>query len=147
MAPFGPADRTMTCAHNLPPDSTRDAGFPTVEQLRCGIVLNCIAHSFWLTAHQPVFQIYWDDDTFFEDNIQGEHWAVAFAPRGAVAVFYSSESDRNPYPDGRPPYDQSRYFKGMSSRLEPVRTHALAQMYDLDFACGNPNGAVVTAAM
>jgi hypothetical protein len=102
----------MTCARDLPPDPIRDAGFPTVEHLRQSAVLNCIAHSFWLPVHDPVFEMDWTDDTFFEDNMQGEHWAVSFPGNGAVAVFFSSESSRNPFPEGSPPYDQSRYFRG-----------------------------------
>jgi hypothetical protein len=137
----------MMHAHDLLPDPVRDAGFPTVEQLRRGVILNCIAHSFWLTAHEPVFEMDWNDDTYFEDDIQGEHWAVSFPEGGAVAVFYSSESSRNPFPDDSPPYDQSWYFRGMPRHLEPARNRALLQMHDLDFRCRNPSGAVITAAM
>ncbi|HEY3963909.1 MAG TPA: hypothetical protein VGM05_05080 [Planctomycetaceae bacterium] len=137
----------MTRPHGLPPDPVRDAGFPAVEQLRRGIVLNFVAHSFWLTSHEPVFQMDWEDDTCFEDNIQGEHLAVSFPEGGAVAVFYSTESSRNPFPEGSAPYDQSWFFRSMPRRLEPARDRALAQMYDLDFRCRNPSGAVITAAM
>lgn len=133
--------------HDLPPDPVGDAGFPTVEQLRRGVLLNCIAHSFWLPAHELVFQMYWDGDTYFEDDIQGEDWAVSFSGDGAVAVFYSSESARNPFPVGSPPYDQSRYFRGMPLHLNPVRDRALTQMHDFDFEFGNAAGAVITAAM
>src|SRR5262249_13091021 len=62
---------------NLPPDPVRDAGFPTVEQLRRGIMLDCIAHSFWLAAHERVFEMDWEGDTFLKDDSQGERWAVA----------------------------------------------------------------------
>jgi hypothetical protein len=132
---------------DLPPDPIRDAGFPTVEQLRRGILLNCIAHSFWLPPHQVVFQMYWEGNTYFEDGMQGEHWAVSFSAEGAVAVFYSSESDRNPFPDGSPPYDQSRYFRGLPLSMRPTRDRALAQMHDFDFGIGNQAGAAITAAM
>jgi hypothetical protein len=137
----------MMHGHDLPLDPVRDAGFPTVEQLRRGIALNCIAHSFWLAGYEPVFEMDWDEDTYFEDALQGEHWAVSIPGDGAVAVFYSSESSRNPFPDGSPPYDQSWFFRGMPPRLEPVRDRALSQMHDLDFQCPNPAGAVITAAM
>jgi len=137
----------MTSSHNLPPDLGREAGFPTVEQLRRGIVLCCITSSFWLAVHEPVFYMFWDDDTYFEDEIQGEQWAVAFTEGGAVAVFYSSESARNPFPDGSPPYDQSQYFKGMPRRLSPAKKRALSLMLDMDFQTGNPSGAAITAAM
>ncbi len=137
----------MMRTRDLPPDPVRDAGFPAVEQLRRGVVLNCIASSFWLAAHEPVFMMEWDGDTYFEDDIQGEHWAVSFPKGGAVAVFYSSESSRNPFPEGRPPYHQSWYFRGMPRRLEPARDRALSQMHDFDFRCWNPAGAVITAAM
>jgi hypothetical protein len=139
--------RSVTLADNLTPDPIRDAGFPTVEQLRRGIVLDCIAHSFWLVAHKPVFQMEWDGDTYHEDTGEGEHWAVSFPKGGAVAVFFSSESPRNPFPKGRPPYDQSWYFRGMPRHLEQVRDRALSQMHDLDFRCRNSAGAVITAAM
>jgi len=33
---------------------------------------------------------------------EGEQWAAVFTPEGAVAVFYSSESERNPFPEGSP---------------------------------------------
>src|SRR5262249_25401844 len=78
---------------------------------------------------------------------QGEYWAVAFTEGGAVAVFYSSESARNPFPEGSPPYDQSRYFKGMPRRLNPAKERALSLMIDLDFQTGNPSRAAITAAM
>jgi hypothetical protein len=135
--------------HSINPliDRVRDAGFPTVEQLRHGIVLCCIAHSFWLAVHKPVFQMFCDDDTYFEDEIQGEYWAVAFTEGGAVAVFYSSESSRNPFPEGSPPYDQSQYFKGMPRRLDPAKERALSLMIDLDWQTGNPSKAAITAAM
>src|SRR5262245_29357968 len=138
----------MTHPGNPLIDSVRDAGFPTAEQLRRGIVLCCITHSFWLAAYNiPVFTIYWDGDTYFEDQIQGEYWAVAFTEGGAVAVFYSSESARNPFPDDSPPYDQSRYFRGMPDRLNPAKERALSLMYDLDFQAGNPSKAAITSAM
>ena len=127
--------------------SVRDAGFPAVEQLRRGIVLCCITHSFWLAVHDPVFYMFWQDGTYFEDEMQGEQWAVAFIEGGAVAVFYSSESPRNPFPEGCPPYDQARYFKGMPDRLKPARERALSLMIDRDFRTGNPDGAAITAAM
>ncbi|VTR93180.1 unnamed protein product [Gemmata massiliana] len=127
----------MTRSYELPPDPIRDAGFPTVSQLRRGIVLNYIAHAFWLTTHHIMGEMVWERDTFFEDDMQGEHWAVSFPEGGAVAVFYSSESSRNPFPEGSPPYDQARYFQGMPRHLEPARDRALAQMLDLDFGVGN----------
>jgi hypothetical protein len=128
-------------------DSVRDAGFPTVEQLRRGIVLCCITHSFWLAVHDPVFTMFWDDNTYFEDEIQGEYWTVAFTEGGAVAVFYSSESHRNPFPEGSPPYDQSRYFKGLPERLNRAKENALSLMIDLNWQTGNPSKAAITAAM
>lgn len=137
----------MTRPRGLPPDPVRNAGFPSVEQLRRGLVLNCIAHSFWLTSHEPVFQIYWENDTYFEDNIQGEHMAVSFSEGGGVAVFYSTESSRNPFPEGSPPYDQSWFFRGLPRHLEPARDRGLSQMLDFDFRPRNPTGAVITAAM
>jgi hypothetical protein len=127
--------------------SVREAGFPTVEQLRRGIVLCCITHSFWLAVHAPVFSVFWHEGTYFEDEIQGEYWAVAFTQGGAVAVFYSSESPRNPFPEGSPPYDQSRYFRGMPKHLNPAKERALSLMIDRDFRSGNPRGAAITAAM
>jgi hypothetical protein len=137
----------MTRTDNPLIESVRDAGFPTVERLRRGIVLCCITHSFWLAVHEPVFHMFWDGDTYFEDEIQCEYWAVTFTEGGAVAVFYSSESDRNPFPDGSPPYDQSRYFKGMPRRLSPAKERALSLMIDVDFQTGNPSKAAITAAM
>ncbi|MBL8800076.1 MAG: hypothetical protein JNM56_39705 [Planctomycetia bacterium] len=128
-------------------DAVRSAGFPTVEQLRRGIVLSCITHSFWLAVHDPVFYMFWDESTYFEDQIQGEYWAVAFTEGGAVVVFYSSESERNPFPDDSPVYDQARYFKGMPQRLNPAKDRALSLMIDLDWQTGNPSKAAITAAM
>ncbi len=121
-------------------------GFPTVERLRRGIVLGCIAHSFWLAVNERVFEQFWEGDTYMDDQMQGERWAVSFPDGGAVAVFYSSESSRNPYPEDSPPYDQSYYFRGMPEHLLPAKERALSWMLDLDFQAGGPN-AVVTAAM
>ncbi|QDU96243.1 hypothetical protein [Lignipirellula cremea] len=121
-------------------------GFPTVQQLRRGILLGCIAQSFWLVKEEPVFELFWADDIYLDDQMGGERWAVAFSEAGAVAVFYSSESSRNPYPEGRPPYDQSWYFEGMPNRLEPAKRRALSYMLDLEFRLGGSN-AVVTSAM
>ncbi|WP_238537662.1 hypothetical protein [Zavarzinella formosa] len=89
----------------------------------------------------------WDRDTYFEDTCEGEHWAVTFHEGGAVVVFFSSESTRNPFPEGSPPYDQSWFFRGMPQWLEPVRDLALSEMHDFNFRCRNPTGAVITAAM
>jgi hypothetical protein len=121
-------------------------GFPTVQQLRRGIMLGCIASSFWLAAHEPVFQMFWDGDSYIDDQIQGERWAVSFPKSGAVAVFFSSESSRNPWPEGSLPYEQSRYFQGMPEHLVPAKERALALMPDFDFRLGGPN-AVITSAM
>jgi hypothetical protein len=134
-------------ATNLLIDGFSDAGFPAVEQLRRGIVLSCITHSFWLAVYDPVFIMFWDGDTYFEDQIQGENWAVAFTGSGAVAVFYSSESARNPFREGSPPYDQSQYFKGMPPRLNCAKERALSLMIDLDWNTGNPSKAAITTAM
>lgn len=128
-------------------DRVRDAGFPTVQQLRRGIILCCITHSFWLAVNDPVFIMFWDGDTYFEDEIQGENWAVAFSGSGAVAVFYSTESARNPFPDGSPPYDQSRYFNGLPECLNPAKERALSLMIDSNWQTGKPSEAVITAAM
>ncbi|MCB0325885.1 MAG: hypothetical protein KDD69_20040 [Bdellovibrionales bacterium] len=121
-------------------------GFPTVQQLRRGIILGCIARSFWLAKEDPVFELFWEGDTYLDDEMGGERWAVAFSDVGAVAVFYSSESSRNPYPEGRPAYDQTWYFKEMPEHLEPVKKRALAYMFDLEFQLGGSQ-AVVTSAM
>ena len=130
----------MMRTRDLPPDPVRDAGFPAVEQLSRGVVLNCIASSFWLAAHEPVFMMEWDGDTYFEDDIQGEHWAVSFPKGGAVAVFYSSESSRNPFPEGRPPYHQSWYFRGMPRRLEPARIAPCRRCTTSTFVAGTQPG-------
>lgn len=132
---------------SLPYDSVREAGFPTVEQLRRGVILNCIAHSFWFINHQPVYLQEWRGQTYLEDNSQGEHWAVTFRDSGAVAVFFASESSRNPFPEGSPPYDQKWYFRGMPRHLEAIRDQSLGEMHDLDFKFGNPADSVITAAM
>jgi hypothetical protein len=123
-------------------------GFPTVKQLRRGILLGCIAHALWLAANQGMFahNHQWEGDTYVEDIDQGERWAVTFVSEGAVAVFYSSESERNPFPDGSPPYDQARYFQGMPDRLQTAKERALAWMINLDWGMGGPNAAI-TAAM
>lgn len=135
--------------HIVPPglENVRDMGFPTIQQLQRGIILGCIAKSFWLAVHDPVFYAFWDRDTYFEDEMQGEYWAACFPNSGgAVAVFYSSESSRNPFPEGGRPYDQSVYFNGMPEHLVPAKERALASMLDSDFEAGGPN-AVITAAM
>jgi len=124
----------------------REMGFPTVTRLRQGITLGCIAHSFWLVAHEPVSEQFWDGATYLDDQEQGERWAVSFCETGAVAVFYSTETPRNPFPERSPPYDQSRYFKGMPEHLVPAKKRALRYMIDLDWNLGGPN-AVVTSAM
>jgi hypothetical protein len=123
-------------------------GFPTVEQLRHGILLGCIAHAFWLAANEGLFahNHHWDGDTYVGDNDQGEQWAVSFYPEGAVAVFYSSESERNPFPEGSPPYDQASYFRGMPNSLRAAKDRALSWMSNLDWGMGGPNAAI-TAAM
>jgi hypothetical protein len=122
-------------------------GFPTVEQLRRGILLGCIADALWLAANQGIFAGHqWDGDTYVDDNEQGELWAATFTPDGAVAVFYSSESERNPFPEGSPPYDQARYFRGMPDPLRTAKERALSWMIDLNWVTGGPN-AVITAAM
>ena len=123
-------------------------GFPTVAQLRRGIRLGCIAHALWLAANKGVFACdhHWEADTYVEDTMQGERWAAAFAPEGAVAVFYSSESERNPFPLGSPPYDQTLYFRGMPATLRTAKERALSWMINLEWVMGGPN-AVVTAAM
>jgi hypothetical protein len=122
-------------------------GFPTVKQLRQGILLGYIAYALFLAADEGCSEgHYWDGDTYIDDNQQGETWAVAFTPQGAVAVFYSTESERNPFPPGSPPYDQAIYFRGMPDALRTAKERALSQMIGLDWVAGGPN-AVVTAAM
>ena len=123
-------------------------GFPTVEEFQRGILLGCIAHALWLAAHEGMFatDCHWDDDTYGNDNGQGERWAVTFRPEGAVAVFYSSESERVPCPEDDPPYDQARYFRGMPDTLLLAKVHALSWMYKFDWLEDVPN-EVITAAM
>jgi hypothetical protein len=122
-------------------------GFPTVKKLRRGILLGCIADALWLAANQGSYAgQHWDGDTYKADNQQGEIWAVAFKPEGAVAVFYSSESERNPFPPGSPPYDQSHYFRAMPDKLQKAKEAALSWMNNLEWVMGGPN-AVVTAVM
>ncbi len=122
-------------------------GFPTVKQLRDGILLGCIADALWLAANQGSFDgKQWEGDTYLDDNQQGEQWAVAFTPAGTVAVFYSSESERNPFPEGSPPYDQANYFRGMPDSLREAKERALSWMTNLEWEMGGPNAAI-TAAM
>jgi hypothetical protein len=121
-------------------------GFPTVKQLREGLLLGSIADALWLAANQGSFAgCEWDGDTFVENNEQGELWAVAFTPAGAVAVFYSSESDRNPFPPDGPPYDQGRFFQGMPKTLQPAKERALSLMTNLEWGAGGPTAAVTSA--
>jgi hypothetical protein len=121
-------------------------GFPTVRQLRHGILLGCIADALYSVAHNVSYAgRSWDGDTYQDDNEQGELWAAAFTPAGAVAVFYSSESERNPFPRGSPPYDQSLYFRGMPASLETAKERALSWMMNLDWTAGGPK--VITSAM
>lgn len=123
-------------------------GFPTVSQLRRGILLGCISHAMWLAANEGMFEYEkeWIDTTYCDDNGQGERWAVDFSDGGAVAVFYTNESDRNPYPEDSPPYDQDRYFRGMPVHLQAAKERALWFMPDLNWEVGTTNG-VITAAM
>jgi hypothetical protein len=122
-------------------------GFPTVEQLRRGILLGCIAHALWLAANQGSYAgIHREGDAFMEDNGQGERWAAAFTPEGVVAVFYSSESERNPWPQGSLAFDQARCFRGMPDMLGAAKARALSWMMNFDMGLGGPNAAI-TAAM
>jgi hypothetical protein len=122
-------------------------GFPTVKKFREGILLGCIANALWLASGGESVGYVWEDGTYFDDSEQGEQWSVALTHEGAVAVFYSSESTRNPYPEGSPPYNLERYFRGMPDKLLAARERALAWMVDLDMTrMGGPN-AVITSAM
>lgn len=122
-------------------------GFPTVAQLRRGILLGCIANALYLTTSEGHWSgIQWEGDTYLEDNEQGERWAAAFTSQGAVAVFHSSESDRNPWSQGRLLYDQARYFRGMPDTLRPAKERALSWMINFDYGLGGPD-APITAAM
>jgi hypothetical protein len=124
-----------------------EQGFPTVKQLHQGIVLGSIADAMYLATGQESYAgRSWDGDTYRDDNQQGELWAAAFTPEGAVAVFYSSESERNPWPPESPPYDQAVYFQGMPETLRKAKERALSWMINFDWVMGGPN-AVVTAAM
>src|SRR5262245_31071363 len=122
-------------------------GFPTIKQLHQGIVLGCIAHSLWLAANEGMFahNNQWEGDTYADDNDQGARWAVAFRPEGAVAVFYSSESARNPFPQDSPPYDQAQYFQGTPETLLPAKESALAWVVNLDWEMGGPSAAITAA--
>jgi hypothetical protein len=122
-------------------------GFPTVKQLREGILLRCIANALWIASGGESVGYVWEDDTYFDDDEQGDEWAVSFVPAGAVAVFFGHESERSPHPAGRPPYDQERYFRGMPDTLSAARERALAWMVNLEMTGrGGPN-AVITSAM
>jgi hypothetical protein len=122
-------------------------GFPAVRQLREGIILGSIADALWQGANQGSFAGHqWDGDTYIHDNQQGERWAVAFTPKGVVAVFYSSESDRNPFPEESPPYCQAKYFQGMPDDPRMAKERALSWMTNLEWGAGGPN-AVITSAM
>lgn len=121
-------------------------GFPTVTQFRRGILLGCIVEAVSLVEQGSFPEHAWQDNVYNQDIHQGEAWAVAFTDAGAVAVFYSSESERNPHPEGSETYDQSRYFRGMPDRLLEAKERALAWMVNFDFVVGGPN-AVITAAM
>lgn len=127
--------------------SIRAAGFPTVNRLRNGITLNCIASAFWLAANEPVFHMFWNGDTYFEDQLQGEQWSATFTPSGTVVLFFSSESTRKPFLTGRKPYDLDRYFVGMPEALVPARDRALNLMMNMGSSIGEPPQAVITAAM
>jgi len=128
-------------------DHLAKQGFPTVKQFRRGILLGCIADALWLAANQGYYAgQQWDGDTYIEDKEQGELWAATFTAQGTVAVFYSNESERNPFPSGSPPYDQALYFRGMPATLQTAKERALSFMMNLEWVMGSPNG-VVTAAM
>ncbi len=66
---------------------------------------------------------YWHDGAYFHDTGQCEYWSAVFNDSGSLAVFFSSESPRNPFPSGSPPYDQSQYFQGMPEQLNRAKEH------------------------
>jgi hypothetical protein len=88
---------------------------------------------------------HWDGNTYIDDNEQGERWAVSFGLEGAVAVFYSQDSERNPYLSNKPPYDQSGFFREMPDKLISIKESALSWMFDLEWKVSGP--AAITAAM
>lgn len=128
-------------------DDVRNAGFPTVQQLRRGVLLRCISTSFWLAARPTDTYVFWEGDTYFEDQHQGEQWAATFSNCGAVVVFFSSESPRNPFPKGRPPYDAAPFFRGMPSSLNSTKDRAMTVMKNMGLEIGNSTDAGITAAM
>lgn len=135
-----------------------------VTRLRQGILMGCIAEAVHLAMpniHESIVAFVgsdtmgteddwrehiFEDNTYVEDLSQGERWTVAFGDQGAVAVFYSNESDRNPHPPDSPPYDQDVYFEGMPDHLQSLKERALGWMLDFDFVVGGPN-ALITSAM
>ena len=121
-------------------------GFPTVKQLHDGILLGCLGYALWqaITRGQGA-GCDWDADTYIDDNEQGERWSVTFRPEGAVAVFYSSESKRNPFPKESPPYELERFFQGMPAALQTAKERALSYMINLDWEMGGPNAAITSA--
>ena len=120
-------------------------GFPTVTQLRQGILLGCIAEAVHCAADGGVREHVWDGDAYAQDIYQGERWAVAFTDTGAVTVFYSSESERNPHAPGSPPYNQAAYFRGMPAHLMAAKNRALGYMLEENPVAGGEGGVVTTA--
>lgn len=65
-------------------------GFPTMAQLRRGIMLGNIAYAFLVGGSDSgISDFSWHGDTYVEDIMQGELLAVAFGDKAAVSTFYS----------------------------------------------------------
>ena len=134
--------------HEMLRDLPSGQEFPTVEDLRRGVVTSGIARALWLAANSGGFagEANWDGITYTEDNGSGDRWSVTFADEGSVAVFFWHESERSPYSSDLR-YDPAIYLAGMPDALvEVTRQRTLPTMFDERLELGTPNG-VVTAAM
>lgn len=112
--------------------------YPSVSQLRKGVILASIAHAIWIAQHPNLaYEQSWDGDNYSVNDSQGCRGTVTFRADDVVGVFRDENSSRSPF-RSKADYDLDIYFKGM-----PPELHKLAQDEALQYVLDDYHGETV----
>jgi hypothetical protein len=124
--------------------SIRADGFPEQRLIWPGAILGSIAHAIFVCRYPMLSnEQSWDEANYSVQDSAGSRGTIAFAGTKFVGVFFSEESDRNPF-HSESHYDLNRFLTGLPRDLQPLAYDEAIQYVMQEF--NNAARPVITSA-